>query len=688
MGIVKYEIVKLWKKKPVILLPVLLLVCNIFLIYTYEKNTEDFFYIHSQGENYRAFLLGEESADADGYYRQGQEAQEEYIEAYPEFIDEMEQRADKMKDVSLFQSVESYVYRNLVKSVRDFAPFSGIIIKADNCYGVNAMAEYDISVLFLLIFLAVLSYYVLFLERDKNLLLLLKCSKNGHMPLAAAKLTVMVFGAAAYTVLLECSAILTYGWMYGYGDMGRAIQSVPLFRNCTYRLSVAEAFAATVLIRVLISVVFTCILFCVGMLLKNEISAAVVVAVIFGTEYFFSRVFSLSGIFGCIKSINPFYCWDMKQALGEYYNLNLFGYPVGKNLLAILAAAVLVIALPAAGIFVFHRTCQIRTESRIEVFLQWLRQKTGRFSRRLSLVYYEFYKVMIQQKKGLVWVGLFIWWVSEISGVFAIRYYGDVEVASYHVYLSNLHGRITEETYAYMEDEAAYLDGLRQAIFSPETEENMQHVYSAQLDMYEKGFALVQKQLALLEAKTGDIGDKYLLDELAYIELWKDSGTDIVLWFIGASAVLFFAISIAVVDEKKEMLMLIRSTGNGRRKLEKSKAYFSAICAGVVFLIMESPLFLRYYRIDHFSTAMQKLCDFTTQNFTSGEVLGMMVVCVFMLKACSFLAVCLLGKKLAGIVKNEMAAIFVGIGILGLAALMLYHFKWDFNMIFLEGLER
>ncbi|MDE6749849.1 MAG: hypothetical protein K2K21_12425 [Lachnospiraceae bacterium] len=688
MGIVKYEIVKLWKKKPVILLPVLLLACNIFLIYTYEKNTEEFFYIHSQVENYRAFLQGDESADADGYYRQGQEAQEEYIEAYPEFIDEMEQRADKMKDVSLFQSVESYVYRNLVKSVRDFAPFSGIIIKADNCYGVNALAEYDISILFLLIFLAVLSYYVLFLERDKNLLLLLKCSRNGHMPLAAAKLTVMVFGAAVFTVLLECSAILTYGWMYGYGDMGRAIQSVPLFRNCTYRLSVAEAFAATVLIRMLISVVFTCILFCTGMLLKNEISAAVVVAVIFGTEYFCCRVFSLSGIFGGIKSINPFYCWDMKQVLGEYYNLNLFGYPVGKNLLALLAAAFLVIALPAAGIFIFHRTCQIRTESRIEVFLQWLRQKTGRFSRRLSLVYYEFYKVMIQQKKGLVWVGLFLWWISEISNVFAIRYYGDVEVASYHVYLSNLHGRISEETYAYIKEEAAYQDELRQAILSPETEENMQHVYSAQLDMYEKGFVLVQKQLALLEEKTGDIGDKYLLDELAYIELWKDSGTDIVLWFIGASAILFFAISIAVVDEKKEMLPLIRSTVNGRRKLEKSKSYFSSICAIVVFLIMESPLFLRYYRIDHFSTAMQKLCDFTTQNFTSGVVLGVMVVCVFMLKACSFFSVCMLGKKLAGIVKNEMAAIFVGIGILGLAALMLYHFKWDFNMIFLEGLER
>ncbi|MBD5468372.1 MAG: hypothetical protein HDR21_09510 [Lachnospiraceae bacterium] len=688
MRMVTYELVKLWKKKLAVLMSLLLLAGNLFLIYAYEKNTEEYFYIHRQGEIYRAFLAGDESADADGYYRQGQEAQEAYLAAYPDFIDEMESRADRMREASLFQNKESYVYRNLVKSVLDFAPFSGIVLKADGCYGVNAAAGYGGGILFVLLFLAVQGYYVLFRERDQNLLLLLKCSRKGHMPLAAAKLAAMVISAAAFTVLLECSTILAFGWMYGYGDMGRMIQSVPLFRNCTYMLTVAGAFAAMMLIRVLIAVVFTCILFCVGMVLKNEISAAVFLAVILGAEYFFSRVFSISGVFGGIKTINPFYCWDMGQVLGEYYNLNLLEYPVGKNLLALLTAAAFIIVLSAAGIFAFHRTCQIRTESRVEVFLQWLRQQTGRFDRHLSLVYYEFYKVMIQQKKGIVCVVLFLWWLSELSGVFAVKYYGDVEVAAYHVYLQNLQGRITEGTYAYMEVEESCLEELRQAAFSPETDETMKQIYAAELAMHERGFALVQRQLALLEAKPGDIGDKYLLDELAYTELWKDSGTDIVFWFIGTAAALFFAVSIVSVDDRKEMPVLIRSTRNGRRRLEKSKACFSAICTGVLFLLVESLLFLRYDRIDHFLTAKQKLCDFTTQDFTSGMALGVMAACVFILKACSFFAVSLFGKKLAGVMKNEMVAIFTGIGVLGLTALILYHFKWDFTMMFLAGFER
>lgn len=67
--------------------------------------------------------------------------------------------------------------------------------EAGSCFGLNALVYYNGSVLFVLVFLAVLTYYVLFYERDMSLILLLKGSRKGHMPLAAAKLSVMVLGA-------------------------------------------------------------------------------------------------------------------------------------------------------------------------------------------------------------------------------------------------------------------------------------------------------------------------------------------------------------------------------------------------------------------------------------------------------------------------------------------------------------
>jgi len=64
--------------------------------------------------------------------------------------------------------------------------------------------------------------------------------------------------------------------------------------------------------------------------------------------------------------------------------------------------------------------------------------------------------------------------------------------------------------------------------------------------------------------------------------------------------------------------------------------------------------------------------------------LGFMVAMVFLLKAISFFAVCFAGIKLSRAVKGELPAIFAGIGCAGVAAMIAYHFGWDFNMFLIH----
>lgn len=685
MEVVRYEVMKLFGKKLFLIFFLLLLICNHLLLYIYEKNSKEFFYIHEQNEKYQAFLMGNQTVDTDGYYQQESEEQKVYQTVYHEFINEMGQRAAGMQDIPIFKDESSYVYRNLAKSVADFVPFSEIELTIDNCHGMNAAAEYDSSILFVLIFLAILCYYVLFWERDRNLLLLLKCSEKGHVPLAVSKLVTMIAATALFVILLECSTIFTIGWMYGYGDINRTIQSVPIFQNCTYALTVREVLVFIVMVRVFVSIVLVCFLFFVGTLFKNEILASAFSVILLGSEYFFSKIFSISGTFGGIKSINPFYCWNMGKVLGEYYNLNVFGYPVGKNRIAVLVSVLLISVFTTAGIIFFHKTCQIKMESRLEILLQWIRKKTSFLNHGHGLVYYEFYKVMILQKKGIVLALLLFWLISENFGVFEVRYYGDAKVASYHVYMNRLHGAVTENTYAGIEEEAVNLERMRQKISSQETDEAKRRVYAAQLEMYEGGFLLVQRQFAGLGAKPGNIREKYLLDELAYMELWNDTKTDIALWFSGAAVILFFLSGIYSIDEKKGVMPLVRSTRNGRKYLKKSKNCCVGICAGMTFFVMELPLFLKYYKIDRFSTTMQRLCDFTMNDFSSNITLKTMLVCVFLLKAVSFYIVVICGRKLSEMIKNDMVIMIAGIGLSGMTAMVLYYFQWDFNILFLMG---
>ncbi len=372
MGCLKYEFIKLGKKGTFLVLSLFLLAGNVLAIYLSERMTAAFDLVFEQRESYEAFLDGDASADINDFYSQDISAQESYLASYPEFITGMEDRIGQM---SVFADEGSYTYRNMLKTNRDFEKFSDVTLKADNCFGIRAFARSQTGILFVLVFLAVLTYYVIFYERDKNLLLLVKGTRRGRVPTAASKAAVVILTAGIYTVVQESLAVLLIGFLYGYGDTGRLIQSVSEFRNCTYMMTVGEALAVIILIRAVTAMLSACIFFCVAMSVKNEMAAAFFSAGIFGAFFLARQMLSVSGRLDWLVCVNPFYCWDMKSMLGEYHNLNLAGQPVGKDICMILVAVVIVLILPAAGVLVYSKTCQIRSDSRLEWAVQKLRQR-------------------------------------------------------------------------------------------------------------------------------------------------------------------------------------------------------------------------------------------------------------------------------------------------------------------------
>lgn len=420
MKLIWYEWVKLGQKRLFWVLAAALLAGNLLTMYTFEKNTDTFFYVHEQSEAYQAFQAGDTSVNANNWYQADVDAQTAYMQSYDTFIDEMEARAEQMSQTVIFAEQDSYVHRNLFQTCADFAHLSGLELEMDNCFGLRSIAGYGNGVLFLLVFLAVLTYYVIFYERDMGLTLLLKGNRYGHMPLALSKLAVMFGATILYTLIQEVGTVLFFGWLYGYGDMGRPIQSASLFRNCAHLLTVGQGLTAIVLIRIVVAVLFVCVLFCVGMCIKNEAAAVVSTIVVLGGEYLLSKAIPISSGLNWLKCVNPFYSWDMGAVLGEYLNLNLFGWPVNKGLCAIAATAGVAILLPVTGVLVFDKTCQVRANSYWERVMQWIRARLSFLSRRISLLYYEFYKMMFQQKKDIVFVLMLAWCIYEIVGAFAM----------------------------------------------------------------------------------------------------------------------------------------------------------------------------------------------------------------------------------------------------------------------------
>ena len=123
MEIIKYELIKMGKKRLFWCIGFFLLIGNLFTIYTYERYTKEYFYIHEQKKNFIKYMEGDRGADIDGFYQKEMETQSAYIKAYPLFVNGMEERVKQMESTSLFMEPDSYVYRNLEKSGEDFLPF-------------------------------------------------------------------------------------------------------------------------------------------------------------------------------------------------------------------------------------------------------------------------------------------------------------------------------------------------------------------------------------------------------------------------------------------------------------------------------------------------------------------------------------------------------------------------------------
>ena len=695
MNMIKNETSKLLRRKQFRILMAVLFLGNLLVLYSYQKQSPAYHYVYEQKERYLQFLEESQNADllsddsmdtTDAFYRNDQIRQQEYQNIYPDFLNEMQERSDNLKKFEVISDENSFAYRNLDKTCRDFSDLKGTKIQQDNCFGIRAFADYDLGILFLLMCVVIICWFLVFEERDTGLFLLTKGTKHGHTPLILGKLTAAGVMTAVYILLQEIFEIGFLGWMYGYGDLGRSIQSVPEFRNCPYRLTVGEGLLAMVGIRVFTAIVVSFVMVLLSIMIRNAIAAILTAGILFGAEFAIERIFSISGSFNIIKCINPFFCWNMISSLGTYQNLNLFGHAAGKANCAFAAGIVLWIACLVLGVYIFNNSYQIHTQSRLESVFLLVRKKNGFFWRHTHLLRFEGSKVLWQQKRWIVFVFLIIWSVGELSAQMGIRSFSDPAKAVYTTWISDISGPVTEESLQYIRDKEDYLHSLEQKMQQYGEELTPAEQLSLQITMDEysclsSGASLLFAQRDALMAKPGSIYDKYWVNEPDYEDKINDRRMDITAFMIGGIAVILCTCCIYPADEKKKTVYMLRATRRGRNYFERRKNLCGILLGILCFFLSEFPVFFGYYRIDHFRAVRQKLCDMTRYQYQTSLTLGGMIALIFLVKFVIFLLLSILVLKLSRVAKNETVTAIISCGIILILGFICYHFRFDVGIV-------
>ncbi|MCM1283319.1 MAG: hypothetical protein NC242_06755 [Roseburia sp.] len=672
----RYEILKLCKSRRYIFLSAALLLGSCLLLFINIKNTAEYYYIHECRQQYLAFLNGEIEGGEAFFYEEEQQKEQTYIANYPAFLEGMRERADQLQSLSVY-SADTYVYENLEKTCADYEKLSGIALEEGNNYGILALTGDTYGLFFLLCFLAMQIYELFFAERGKGLLLLLKATKGGHAVLAFKKAVVSCIGAACFALLQGIAAVLLVGWIYGFGDTDRMLQSVPAFRNCAYRITVGQAVLWLLIIHVLIAAVVSALFFLVGACVRNELWAMLILSGTLAAEYFLC------------PEVNPFYCWNMQKTLGLYRNLNIFGHACGRNAVALVCGGIFVLLAWGTGMYVFHQTCQIRTQSIFERVFWYIRRLLAPVWRNTCLLWFESAKIWIQQKRVWLALLLLLWCVDSVASFAGVQYYKSAELMNYHAYLNDIHGRITPETLEYIEERNAYIQKLYsrlEALGENLSEEGriIEESLRYELDMHEAAVERLNMQMEALKGRERELSDQYLVDEVLYIEIWSDKNRELLRLCICAIACILFVSGIYSMDEKKGLMPLLSATYRGRGALKRRKLQSGAVGAAVLVLMCESPAVYQYWRVDGFSCMGIQMCDFTNMLYEGGLTLGGFICLCVGVRILFYAAVTYGTMKLAGVVKNELTVCLVGISAVLCAAGIFWILGTDISELLLR----
>lgn len=159
----------------------------------------------------------------------------EQLAAYDGFLVEKEEEANLKTKISIFAKPDTFTYRNMQKIAEDFHEMRGIHPLFDISDGVAAATDTVVTDWIAILLLLFVSGQLIIREKERGILPVIKASKNGRIPVIAAKITVVALGAAVLAFLFFGENLIYGECVFGLGNLSRPIQSLAGFKavRCT-----------------------------------------------------------------------------------------------------------------------------------------------------------------------------------------------------------------------------------------------------------------------------------------------------------------------------------------------------------------------------------------------------------------------------------------------------------------------
>ena len=511
-------------------------------------------------------------------------------------------------------------------------------------------------ILFELVFLVILVYYCFYEDKDQNRYILFRASTNGRAGLAAGKLLVLFLSVAMFTALFETAEYCLLSVLYGTGDLSVPLSSIPAFRNTTLRVSVGMMLLLSVCFKVLALSLLLAFLYALSTLFGKISLPILILSGAAGLQLLLWLVVSPTASARAFRYVNLFSFVRPEESLGSYVLLKFFGQPVPAVRVSMILILLFLVIFSITAVRVFAGVNQVCKETFLEKLMLKLRKVFHVLQEGSSLFFLELRKVLVQQKKLLVFLFLLLYFGSLIRTSLLPQLFSQAEEAAYQYYAGKLAGKLGSEQEQFLSEEEKRLEGIREEIAVLQEESNQEaawkiRVKTQELELYESGLQKVKLQILLLSAREGD---HYFLNEMQVEKYLADYRRRLSCFLIAAVGLTILTGGFFAPDARAGMDRLIRTTVNGKRKLPKVRVGITLWFSGLLYLGITVPDLIAFIRIDGLQCFAAPFSDLTDFGSSVRIPIGAAFMLVSMIRLVMLTGVGFLSLSLSRRLKSEM----------------------------------
>lgn len=492
------------------------------------------------------------------------ELKSQYQEAinFAEFVGGFQERAQNMLDFPIFAKEGSFAKRNIIKTAADFKALGGLEVYPADGEGLLQMQKFFISDVFLLVLVCFLSFQLFGLDTSTGINKVINATRKGGRRLLLVQVGLAGLCAVLCAFLLYGSNLLQTSRLAGFPALSDDIHGIAAFQNIPYTCTTLQYLLSYLGWKMWYALGLSLLVQMLAYKWQGSKLAWGILGVASAVSFLLWFYLPTAPIAKVFRYLNLFGLADTAEVIGNYQNLNLFGFPVELRTAAsvVLAAFVLV----GGGLILFTKPISLR-------FSLPRKEKPIPEKSRHSLLGYEVRKTIGRQKGAILLLSALLY--SVWAGILyqpspymlpADYYYNEMS--------SSLVGKSGQE--------------LRAAI---ETLQKESESFSIQGQA--EAFSKIQQQYMLLAHDPS----LPFVDACGWDAVFASKPKEIVLFLVFSLLAIFAMVGLFQMEYRSRMHTLIRATRGG------GKVYwykFGCVCVqSVVFtLLLHAGQLVQYAR--------------------------------------------------------------------------------------------